>query len=308
MNGSEFVVGLLAASVRISTPYLLGTLGEMFAERSGVLNLGIEGMMFFGALAAFLGTYFTGSLAVGVVAGILAGVLLGLLLGVTTITLGLSQHVVGLGIFAFASGLGMYIYRLSIGTPAVPPAVQAFRPLAIPILSGIPFIGPIFFQQYAITYVAFMLVPLCSFVLYRTGFGLGLRAVGERPGAADTVGISVARTRYIALVIASGFAGLAGAFLSIVQLNTFVPDIIHGRGWICIALVVFGYWQPTRIMWGALLFGLLDACQLRLQGFGWNVPYQYFMMLPYVLTIAILALFQKKARAPGALLIPYRRE
>src|ERR1035437_6515289 len=168
MHSSDFVVGLLAASLRISTPYLLATLGEMFSERSGILNLGIEGMMFFGALAAFLATYFSGSLTVGLLVGILAGIMLGLLLGVTTITLGLSQHVVGLGIYAFAAGLGMYIYRLSIGTPAVPPSIQAFRPVAIPVLSEIPFIGPIFFQQYAITYLAFLLVPVCSFILYRS--------------------------------------------------------------------------------------------------------------------------------------------
>jgi simple sugar transport system permease protein len=303
-----FMTGLLAAAIRLATPLVLGSLGEMFAERSGVLNLGIEGMMLLGALAAFLTVHGGGSLPMGLLAAVLTGLLLAALLSFLTVTLGASQHVAGLGITTLAAGLSMFIYRQSVGAPSVPPHITPFPVLSIPGLSKIPFFGPILFEHSILTYLAFLLVPVAAFVLYRTSFGLSVRAVGDQPGSADTLGVSVSRTRLMALLMAGALAGLAGAFLSISQLNMFVPGIISGRGFVCIAIVVFGNWSPWKIMWGSLLFALVDAFQLRLQQLGAQVPYQYFMMLPYLLTIAALMASSGRSRMPGALLKPYRRE
>ncbi|MFH0802722.1 MAG: ABC transporter permease [bacterium] len=303
-----FITGLLAAAVRMATPLLLGALGEMFAERAGVLNLGIEGMMLLGALAAFLTVHRGGSLLLGLLAAILTGLLLAILLGFLTVTIGASQHVSGLGITTLAAGLSMFIYRQSVGAPSVPPHISPLPVLTIPGLSKIPFLGPVLFEQSLLTYLAFLLVPIAAFVLYRTSFGLSVRAVGEQPGSADTLGVNVFRTRYLALLIAGGLAGLGGAFLAIAQFNMFIPGIIGGRGFICIAIVVFGNWAPVKILWGALLFALVDAFQLRLQQYGAGIPYQYLMMLPYLLTIAVLVATSSRSRAPKALLKAYRRE
>ncbi len=303
-----FMTGLLAAAVRLATPLVLGSLGEMFAERSGVLNLGIEGMMLLGALAAFLAVHGGGSLTMGLLAAVMTGLLLAALLSFLTVTLGASQHVAGLGITTLATGLSMFIYRQSVGAPSVPPHITPFPVLPVPGLSKIPFLGPILFEHSLLTYLAFLLVPAAGFILYRTSFGLSVRAVGDQPGAADTLGVNAWRTRHLALLLAGALAGTAGAFLSISQFNMFVPGIISGRGFVCIAIVVFGNWSPWRIMWGSLLFALVDAFQLRLQQFGVGIPYQYFMMLPYLLTIAVLMGSSGRSRMPGALLKPYRRE
>ena len=303
-----FWVGFLAATVRMATPLVIATLGETFAERSGVLNLGIEGMMIFGALAGFLTTYFTKSLWLGVLVATLSGIAFGWLMAFLTVTLSLSQHVSGLGITIFASGLAYYTYRAAIGSPTVPPTIKAFSTLKIPLLWKIPVLGPILFDQYAITYIGILLVPLAGYIIYKTTFGLSLRAVGENPEAADAMGINVYKIRYTALLIAGGLAGLSGAFFTLAEFNMFLYDIVAGRGWVAIALVIFANWIPSKVLWGALFFGSIDAIGLRLQGTAIKVPFQVYLMLPYIFTIIVLILIARNASYPSALLKPYRRE
>jgi len=302
-------VGFFAALVRVATPLLLATLGEMFTERAGVLNLGIEGIMLLGAMTGFTAAYFSGSLWTGIAAAGLTGVVFGALLGLLTVTLGLSQHVSGLGVTMLCSGLSFFFYRLVFGQPSQPPNVEAFDPVAIPGLSDIPFVGPVLFDQVALVYLAFLLVPLSALLLYRTPWGLALRSVGENPQAAVSAGVSVSWTRYQALMISGLLMGIAGAYLSLAQFNAFTFGVISGRGWVCIALVVLGQWDPWRSAAAALLFGAVDALGLRLQSSGAiDLPYQLFLMLPFVVTILAMALFARRARAPAALLHPFRRE
>ncbi|HOL82488.1 MAG TPA: ABC transporter permease [Caldisericia bacterium] len=305
---ASFFIGLLSATLRMATPLIIATLGEVFCERSGVLNLGIEGIMLFCSLVAFLTAYFTHNLWLGVLFAILVGILFGILMAFFTVNLGVSQHVSGLGITIFASGLSLFTYRQIIGSPQIPPTIETFKTFAIPFLSKIPFIGPILFDQYILTYIALILVPIVSFVIYKTNFGLSLRAVGENPEAADAVGINVYKTRYIALIIGGALMGLAGSFFTLAYFNMFLYGIVGGRGYVCIALVIFANWDPTKVLLGSLLFGGVDALQLRLQAIGFNIPYQFFLMMPYVLTIVVLILVARNAIAPSALLKPYRRE
>lgn len=304
-----FDVGFFAAMIRISTPLILATLGELYSERSGVLNLGIEGIMLLGAMIGFTATYFSGSLWLGVLAAIATGVLAGLLMSFLTVVLGVSQHVSGIGTTLLSTGLAFFLYRLSFGQPSSPPNVVPFSPVPIPVLSDIPFLGPALFSQAPLTYIALLAVPLTAWLLFRTPWGLDLRTVGENPRAADAAGVSVWGMRTQALVIGGALMGVAGAFLSISQFNAFTFGVISGRGWVAVALVVFGMWSPWRCAAGALLFAALEALQLRLQAHNvLNLPYQVFLMLPFVMTIVAMALVSRNARAPAALLIPFRKE
>jgi simple sugar transport system permease protein len=303
-----FLIGLLSATVRMATPLILATLGEVICERSGVLNLGIEGIMLFSSLVAFLTTYFTGDLWLGIISAVIVGALFGILMAFFAVSLGVSQHVSGLGITLFASGLALFVYRQTIGTPIVPPTVETFKTLTIPYLSKIPILGPVLFDQYILTYIALILIPIFSFILYKTNFGLSLRAVGENPEAADALGINVYRTRYIALIIGGALMGLSGSFFTLAYFNMFLYGIVGGRGWVSIALTIFANWDPKRVLLGAFLFGGIDALQLRLQAIGFDIPYQFFLMMPYVLTIIVLVLVARNALAPSSLLKPYKRE
>jgi simple sugar transport system permease protein len=303
-----FLIGLLSATLRMATPLIIATLGETFSERSGVLNLGIEGTMLLGSLVAFLVAYRTNNLWLGVLSAGFSGILLSLLMAFFTVTLGVSQHVSGLGITIFASGLSLFIYRQVIGSPSIPPTVTTFKTVAVPLLSRIPIVGPILFDQYALTYIAILLVPICGYILFKTNFGLSLRAVGENPESADALGINVYKTRYVSLMIAGFLMGIAGSFFTLAYFNMFLYGIVGGRGWVCIALVIFANWIPSKVLLGALLFGGVDALQLRLQAIGFNIPYQFFLMMPYVLTIIVLVIVARRASYPSALLKPYRRE
>ena len=295
--------------IRIATPLLIATMGEMFSERAGVLNLGIEGIMLLGAMTGFSAAYFSGELWIGVLAAAATGILFGALMGLLTVSLGLSQHVSGLGVTLLCTGLSFFFYRLIFGQPGQPPSVEAFKPEPIPLLSEIPGLGPVFFDQVMLVYIAFLLVPFSALLLYRTPWGLGLRTVGENPLAAVSAGVSVAWTRYQALMISGMLMGVAGTYLSLAQFNAFTFGVISGRGWICIALVVLGQWDPWRSAAAALLFGAVDALQLRLQSSGIiDLPYQVFLMSPFVVTIIAMAVFARKAKAPAALLVPFRRE
>ena len=302
-------IGFLAAILRIATPLLFATLGEMFSERAGVLNLGIEGIMLISAMTGFSGAYFSGDLWIGIAVAMATGAMLGFVHAVLTVALGLSQHVAGIGLTLFASGLAYFLFRLVFGQQSVPPSIKGFTTLPIPFLVDIPVVGPLLFNQFALTYAAFLAVPVAAFLLYRTPWGLALRMTVENPRAADSAGISVIGKRFQAVVLGGALMGVAGAFLSMAQFNAFTFGVISGRGWVAIALVVFGRWDPWRCAFAALLFAAIDALQLRLQAAGLgHIPYQAFLIMPFLLTIVAMALFSRNAVAPAALLKPFRKE
>jgi simple sugar transport system permease protein len=202
----------------------------------------------------------------------------------------------------------MFVYRLHFGSPLVPPTVQPFRQVAIPLLSKIPAIGPGVFTQYALTYIAWLLIPVVSILLYKTKMGLKIRTVGENPIVADTVGVNVNLTRTLCLVAGGALMGIGGAFLTLAHQNMFLIDVIGGRGWVAIAMVIFGNWDPLKGALGAMIFGLLDGLQLRLQGLGIDISFHIFLMIPYLLTIVALVGVSRRAAVPASLLKPYRRE
>ena len=301
------IVGLLASTVRLFTPLIFAAMGELLCERSGVLNLGIEGTMLMGAVSGFMGAYVTGSLYLGLLIALLTGAFLGLVMGFMTVTLGASQHVSGLGIFFFGLGFSLFSYRVIIGSPKTLASIKPFPHVPIPGLADIPILGPIFFSHPWLVYLGLLLAPMVHFFLFHTTVGLRLRTVGENPHAADAAGVNVYRTRYLALIAGGSLMALGGAYLSIAANSLFLDGMTDGRGWVCIALVVFGNWRPTKIMWGAYLFGFIDALQLRLQAVGFQIPYQIFLLLPYLLTIIVLIGVARRATYPAALLLPYKR-
>lgn len=299
--------GLWAAILRIATPLIFGTLGALLCERAGVLNLGIEGIMTFGAMIGWLAVYHGADLWTGLLVAALAGGLFGLLHSLLTVTLGLSQHVTGLGVTLFASSFSYYVFRLIVPVAGTPPTIVPFQPIDIPGLSSLPFIGPALFTQTAPTYLAIAVALLMGYVIFRTPIGLAIRMTGENPHAAEAQGLNPMRIRYGAIVAGSALMAVGGAFLTLSAFNSFFPTMVQGRGWICIALVVFASWRPGRALFGALLFAFFDAFQLRLQTAVSGVPYQIFLMTPYILSIVALAVMARRARVPQALMQPYRR-
>ena len=289
------------AVLRIATPLILGTLGVLLCERAGVLNLGIEGIMVAGAFAGWLSVYLGAPLWLGVGTAALTGAVLGLLHAFLTVALALSQHVSGLGITLLATSLSYYGYRVSFPKVSTPPTITPFAEmdwLSLPILA----------QQTPLTLLALALVPLIAYTLYRTPMGLAVRMVGENPQAAEGQGVSVAAVRTGAIVAGSALMGVAGSFLTLSAFNAFFFNMVNGRGWICVALVVFASWRPGKALLGALLFAFFDALQLRLQQSGdAALPYQLYLMLPYVLSILALVLVARKASYPQALMKPYRK-
>ncbi len=289
------------AVLRIATPLILGTLGVLLCERAGVLNLGIEGIMVAGAFTGWLAVFLGAPLWIGVGVAALTGAAFGLLHAFLTVALALSQHVSGLGITLLATALSYYGYRVSFPKVTTPPTITPFAAmdwLGVPILS----------QQTPLTLLALALVPVIAYTLYRTPMGLAVRMVGENPQAAEGQGVSVAAVRTGAIVAGSALMGVAGSFLTLSAFNAFFFNMINGRGWICVALVVFASWRPGKALLGALLFAFFDALQLRLQQSGDAVlPYQMYLMLPYVLSIVALVLVARKASYPQALMKPYRK-
>lgn len=294
------------AVLRIATPLIFGTLGVLLCERAGVLNLGIEGIMVAGAFSGWLAVYHGASLWTGVLVAAGAGAVFGLLHGVLTVSLALSQHVTGLGITLFATSLSYYAYRVSFPKVSSPPTVTPFGESHL--FDGVPVIGAVLGAQTPLTLMALAIVPVLAYVLYRTPVGLAVRMVGENPAAAEGQGLSVSGVRIGAIVAGSALMGIAGAFLTLSAFNAFYFNMINGRGWICVALVVFASWRPGKALLGAMLFAAFDALQLRLQqSAGANLPYQVYLMMPYVLSILALALVARKAAYPQALMKPYRK-
>lgn len=299
--------GFWAAMLRIACPLILGTLGELICERAGVLNLGIEGIMTAGAMCGWMWVYLGGDLWTGVAFAAFIGAYLGAMHALFTVLLGLSQHVAGIGLTLFASSLSYFSFRMLLPTTTTPPKIEAFQAVSIPGLSDLPFVGEAFFQQTPFAYFCFLLVPLVMYVLYRTPVGLATRMAGENPMALQAQGISVLAVRTGAVMIGSAMMAMGGAFLTLSAFNAFFFDMVNGRGWICVALVIFASWRPGKALLGALLFAGLDALQVRLQQVGGAViPFQFFLMLPYVLSIAAMVMMARSAKYPKALLVPFR--
>ncbi len=295
-----------AASLRIATPLIFGVLGALICEKSGVLNLGIEGIFVAGAMTGWLAVWLGAGLWGGVLVAALAGGFFGLIHAVLTVPLGLSQHVSGLGVTLFATSVSYFSYRTALPTVTSPPRIEPFRPLDMPFLSDLPFFGPVLFQQTALTWLALFMVGLVWYVLNRTALGIAIKAVGDNPNSIDAQGLSVYALRIGAVVAGSALMALGGAFLTMSAFDAFFFGMVNGRGWVCIALVIFASWRPGKALLGALLFGAFDALQVRLQTeVGALVPSQVFLAAPYVLSIFALVIAARSADYPRALLTPW---
>ena len=304
MISEVFTASVFAAMIRLATPYLFASIGEMFGQRSGVLNLGVDGIMLMGAFFSFYVVLTTGSLVLGVVVALIVGAVLGLAMAFISVTLKAEQGISGIGLYLFGLGMSELLFQKWVGTPQ---AVSGFPRLHIPILSELPVIGDIFFNHNLLVYVAFALVPISAYVLNRTPFGLAIRAVGQNPQAADAMGINVNRVRYATVIIGGVLASMAGASLSIALLNVFQQNITGGLGFIAVALVYFGRWKPYGILVGALLFSFVNALQLQVSAVGIEIPTEFAVMAPYVITIMALAFAARQIEKPDALTKPFER-
>ncbi|MDX2192205.1 MAG: ABC transporter permease [Gemmatimonadales bacterium] len=294
------VEGFLAASVRVATPLLLAATGETIAERSGVINLGIEGAMLAGALAAALASTGAGPLA-GLAAGAAAGLLVALVFAAVALGLGANQIITGTAVTLGCIGLTGAVYRRAFGAGGAGLSIPTLPTVELPGLSALPIVGRALFAQPLPTYLALAAVPLAWWALFRTRAGLRLRAAGEAPELAAAQGVRPGRVRTVATLIGGAFAGLAGASLVLAQVGTFAEKMTAGRGFVAIAIVVLGRWNPLLVLPAALLFGALTALQFVFQAMGLAVPYQLFLMLPYALTLVALAGVVGGVRAPAAL-------
>ena len=299
------LVAVVASAIRLAVPLLLASLGETFGQRSGVLNLGVDGIMLLGAFSGYYAVLKTGNVWLGLLAGAMAGLFLGLASSFIAVTLKAEQGISGIGIYLFGLGMSDLLFQKLVGTP-IP--INTFPKVDIPLLSDIPYIGEMFFQHSIIVYLAFAAIPISAFVINRTTFGMNIRAVGEYPEAADTLGVSVAGTRWAAETIGGSLAGIAGAVLAI-SLGIFQQNLTHGAGFIAIALVYFGAFTPFGIMWGALLFGAVNALILELKTLE-VIPRDLSnlaAMTPAIITILALAVVARRIRAPAALTKPFTR-
>ncbi len=293
---------VIASMIRQSTPLILGALCGILCERAGIVNIGIEGQMLLSAFLAYMTNVWTGNLLLSVLVGLLTGALLGLLLAFTSIQLKLNQIIGGTVINILATGLTGFFYQVGMTTKG------KLLPVSIPLLSKIPLLGPVLFNNPPITYTAIVLVIVLQIVLFRTPWGLRTRAVGEHPRAADTVGINVFKMRYANVIIGGAIAGLAGAFLTLEAVGSFERNMTNGRGFVALAVMIFGKWNPMGAWGAALLFGLANAIQTQLQFGGTIIPHQFIGMIPYVLTIIVVSGFVGRSRAPAAEGEPYEKE
>lgn len=279
------IQSLLIAALKTGTPLLIIALGELICEKTGVLNLGQEGMMLMGAMAGFAGAYFTGSLAMGVLLAMVAGMTMAFIFGVLTLSLSANQVATGLALTIFGTGLSAFLGGSLVGS-----TLEGFQPIAIPLLSDLPFLGPLLFQHDLLVYASFALVGISAWVLSRTRAGLVIRAVGENPHSANALGIEVIKVRYLVTLLGGALAGLAGAYMSLAYTPMWMENMTAGRGWIALALVVFASWKVGRLMLGAYLFGLTSIMHLMMQGVGLDISPNLLAMTPYVATIVVMVL------------------
>lgn len=302
------ITEFLATDIRTAMPILIAALGLVYSERSGIVNIGAEGVMLIGSLAGVVGSFYTGSAWFGVLLAILTGALMGLLFAFLTITLKSDQVVVGAAFNIFGLGITTTLARVIFGVNTAPPKIDAFTNIKIPILSKIPVLGDVLFNQNAITYLIFILIPILHYILYKTEIGLKIRAVGEHPKACDTVGINVYKVRYGTVIFSCMLSGLAGCYVSLALLSFFTENMIAGRGYIALATVIFGKYSPLGAVAAALIFGAGYALQFKLQAVGSQVPYQFLLMVPYILTLLALAGFVGRTKSPEASCVPYDKE
>jgi simple sugar transport system permease protein len=302
---AAFITSLVAAAIRIATPLVLVSMGELVSERSGVLNMSLEGIMSVGAFSAYVVALLSGNVLFGFIAALAFGALVGLLVAFTTVTLRANQVVIGLALVFLLTGLVGFLFRAIFGIILIPETIEQLPILRIPFLADIPYIGTMFFEHNIFVYAAFALVPILSFILFKTEFGLKIRAVGEKPEAVDTLGINVETLRYICIIFGGIMAACGGALLSL-ELGFFREYMVSGRGWIAIAIVIFGNWTPKKALGGALLFGLVDAFQYRIQTIV-RIPYMILLTLPYLVVIGALMLVSRRSGAPAALGTAYVR-
>jgi simple sugar transport system permease protein len=299
------LMGIAYSGIRLATPYLFAAIGEMFAQRSGVINLGVEGIMLMGALTGFAIATWTGSLWLALISAAIVGILMGLLISVINISLQAEQGISGIGLHLFGLGLSSLLFKKLLSSTK---AINGFQPIKIPLLGDIPVVGEIFFNHNILVYLAFLLVPVAAWVLNKTTWGLKIRAVGVKPEAADSLGVNVVRVRYACVIFGGMMAGIAGGSLTLALINLFQENMTSGIGFIAVALVYFGGWTPAGVTLGALVFSLVNALQLWLQVIDTNkvIPSDFALMMPYVMTIAVLA-FGKRANQPAALTKPFER-
>lgn len=295
---AQVLIGVASSGIRLATPYLYAALGEAFGQRSGVLNLGVDGIMLMGAYAGFFVVIRTEDLVLGLLAAMVVGAMMGLAMAFISVTLQAEQGISGIGVYLFGLGMSDLLFQQTLGTVET---VSGFRPVEIPLLSQIPVLGEVFFSHNLLVYGAYLLVPVSWFVLNKTNLGLKIRAVGENPEAADSLGVSVAGVRYLTVTLGGVLSGVAGASLSIALLNVFQVNLTNGLGFIAVALVYFGGWRPVGVLAGSLIFSLVNALQVWVQVLGIEVPSEYAVMMPYVLTILVLVISVQRVRQPAAL-------
>ncbi|HSQ38924.1 MAG TPA: ABC transporter permease [Anaerolineales bacterium] len=299
------LIGILASGIRLATPYLYAAIGETFSQKSGVLNLGVEGQMLLGAFAAFYVSLKTGNLWLGLLTAMLVGAAMGLAMAYVTVNLQAQQGISGIGFYLFGLGMSDLLFQKLMPTVET---IRGFPKIYFPGLSDIPGIGEIFFSQNILVYGAYLLVPIAWFVLNKTTLGLKIRSVGENPDAADSLGVNVGRIRYFTIILGGTLSGIAGASLSIALLNVFQQNMTSGAGFIAVALVYFGAWRPIGVLGGALLFSMVNALQLWVQVLNIPIEPEIAVMMPYVLTILVLVATVSRVRAPSALTKPFERE
>lgn len=305
ISSSDIVIqAMLVASV----PLLLAALGETLTQRAGVINIGLEGLLLSGAFAGMTGSYLTGSPTFGLLLGAISGVTLAALFALLTIGMGANQIVTGVSINLLALGMTGVCYREIFGVTGQALIVTTFSPLPLPFLSTIPFLGPALFQHTPLVYLSLLLVPMLNYALFHTRGGLQIQAVGEHPQAAETLGISVRKIRTLVVLFGGMLSGIAGSYLSLAYSNTFIEGMSAGRGFIALAIVIFGRWRPIGVFFATLFFGGATAIQFHLQALGSSLPYQFVLMLPYLLTLVALACSNTTLSAPAALGEHYKRE
>jgi general nucleoside transport system permease protein len=304
----DVITNFLATDIRTAIPILIAALGFIYSERAGIVNIGAEGIMLIGALAGVAGSFYTGSAWYGVILAMIVCAAVALLFAFLTVTVRADQVVVGAALNILGLGLTTTLARVIFGVNTAPPKIDAFTNIPIPLLSDIPVIGPVLFNQNAIAYLTYILIPVLHFILFKTDIGLKIRAVGEHPKACDTVGINVYKVRYATIIFSGAMAGLAGSYVSLCLLSFFTENMIAGRGFIALAAVIFGKYRPLGALVAALVFGAGDALQFRLQAVGTQIPFQFLLMVPYVLTILALAGFVGRNKGPAASGVPYVKE
>ena len=308
MIDKAFIVELLLSTVRMATPILIVALAELYSERAGLVNIGLDGIMTFGALIGFLVCYVTGNPYIGILAGAVSGILINMIYAFCVINLCAEQIVYGMAINIFAPAVASFIYKIFFGINSSLMQCNLMQSVPIPLLSDIPILGRLFFNHTPIVYISYLLVPLTAVFLNKTKAGLNFKAVGEFPKAAESLGIHVIKQKYIASIICGALAGMGGAYLTTCYINTYSDGVVSGRGFIALSSVIFGRWMPGGVLLAALLFGFADALQLRMQIMSPDTPYQLLAMIPYLCTLFALVFFGIKKAGPKANGKPYFRE